>query len=245
MTALTLNQFIYDIKQDQHKPMRDNGLLPFIGHCIANVDKSASQNYQDIWALYENKFKRDGYFVEFGATDGVGLSNTVLLEREYGWKGILAEPNPVWHDQLFENRSCHITKKCVYSKSGVMVDFLKTLAPDLATVKGFGNDDEHRDARKNAETIQVETISLVDMLNEYSAPEIIDYMSVDTEGTEYGIINSFFMQNQNKYKVRTMTIEHNFTPMRERVLDLMSTNGYERVFTDVSRWDDFYVNRSI
>ena len=51
-----------------------------------------------------------------------------------------------------------------------MVDFLKTLAPDLATVKGFGNDDEHRDARKNAETIQVETISLVDMLNEYSAP---------------------------------------------------------------------------
>ena len=200
-----------------------------------------AQNYQDLWALFENKFKRDGFFVEFGATDGVTGNNTLLLEREYGWTGILAEPNPHWHNDLFLNRKCNITKKCVYIKSGVNVDFLITDAPDLATIKGFGDDDEWKEARKNAPSIKVPTISLLELLDYYRAPDIIDYMSVDTEGTEYGILNAFFAQNANKYKVRAITVEHNFTPMREKLLELMTANGYRRVFTEVSRWDDYYV----
>ena len=199
-----------------------------------------AQNYQDLWALFENKFKRDGFFVEFGATDGVTGNNTLLLEREYGWTGILAEPNPHWHNDLFLNRKCNITKKCVYIKSGVNVDFLITDAPDLATIKGFGDDDEWKEARKNAPSIQVPTISLLELLDYYRAPDIIDYMSVDTEGTEYGILNAFFAQNANKYKVRAITVEHNFTPMRDKLLELMTANGYKRVFTEVSRWDDYY-----
>ena len=199
-----------------------------------------AQNYQDLWALFENKFKRDGFFVEFGATDGVTGNNTLLLEREYGWTGILAEPNPHWHNDLFLNRKCNITKKCVYIKSGVNVDFLITDAPDLATIKGFGDDDEWKEARKNAPSIKVPTISLLELLDYYRAPDIIDYMSVDTEGTEYGILNAFFAQNANKYKVRAITVEHNFTPMRDKLLELMTANGYKRVFTEVSRWDDYY-----
>lgn len=200
-----------------------------------------AQNYQDIWALFENKFKRDGFFVEFGATDGVTGNNTLLLEREYGWTGILAEPNPHWHNDLFYNRKCNISKKCVYIKSDVDVDFLMTDAPDLATIKGFGNDDEWVEARKNAPSIKVPTISLLELLDYYSSPEVIDYISVDTEGTEYGILNAFFKQNADKYKVRAITVEHNFTPMRDKLFELLSANGYKRVFTEVSRWDDFYV----
>lgn len=239
MTAL--NQLIYDIKQDQYKDLRNDRLLHLIGYCVANVNKSTSQNYQDIWALFENNFKRDGFFVEFGATDGVISSNTLLLEKEYGWNGILAEPSPSWHNDLFINRKCHITKKCVYTKSGETVDFLNVNLPELSTIKGFGGDDEWKETRKNSETIQVKTISLFDLLEHYNAPEVIDYMSVDTEGTEYGILNSFFIQNANKYKVGTITVEHNFTPMRDKIFELMSANGYNRVFTEISRWDDFYV----
>jgi FkbM family methyltransferase len=213
----------------------------FVSVLEKNKDKSAAQNFQDIWVLHETGFKKNGFFVEFGATDGITGNNTCLLEKEYEWTGILAEPNPHWHNDLFLNRKCNITKKCVYIKSGVEVDFLLTDAPDLATIKGFGNDDEWMQARKNAPSIKVPTITLFELLGHYNSPEIIDYISVDTEGTEYGILNAFFKQNADKYKVRAITVEHNFTPMRDKLFELMTANGYRRVFTEVSRWDDFFV----
>ena len=44
--------------------------------------KCKSQLGQEIFALIENDFKRDGYFIEFGATDGLELSNTPRLFRK-------------------------------------------------------------------------------------------------------------------------------------------------------------------
>ncbi|WP_417886433.1 hypothetical protein [Zunongwangia sp.] len=55
--------------------------------------KSNSQLDQDLFVLFETNFKQNGYFVEFGATNGIAHSNTHLLEIDFGWKGILAEPS--------------------------------------------------------------------------------------------------------------------------------------------------------
>lgn len=38
--------------------------------------------------------KREGFFFEAGALDGEFLSNTLFLERNLGWTGILVEPGP-------------------------------------------------------------------------------------------------------------------------------------------------------
>ena len=53
-----------------------------------------SQLGQDFLALASAGFKRGGYFVEFGATDGKLPFNTNALEKLFGWGGILAEPSP-------------------------------------------------------------------------------------------------------------------------------------------------------
>ena len=53
---------------------------------------SYAQIQQDLFILCELNFKRNGFFVEFGATDGIKLSNTYLLEKEFGWTGVLVEP---------------------------------------------------------------------------------------------------------------------------------------------------------
>jgi hypothetical protein len=65
-------------------------------------NEAKGQIFQDLWVLWETRGKTNGFFVEFGAADGVNLSNTFLLEDKYNWKGILAEPMPGWHSQLIE-----------------------------------------------------------------------------------------------------------------------------------------------
>ena len=46
-----------------------------------------SQIGQDVFVLYSLNWKKGGYFLDFGATNGVDLSNTYLLEKDFGWKG--------------------------------------------------------------------------------------------------------------------------------------------------------------
>lgn len=83
------------------------------------IKKSRSQLRQDLFVLFQTKFKKNGYFVEFGATDGIELSNSFLLEKEYGWKGILAEPALKWHEDLIKNRTAHIGKTAFGVAQGI------------------------------------------------------------------------------------------------------------------------------
>jgi len=46
---------------------------------------------QDKFVLNINKFKKDGYFLEFGSQEPITANNTYLLESEYGWNGAMFE----------------------------------------------------------------------------------------------------------------------------------------------------------
>ena len=90
------------------------------------LPKSKSQLRQDFFVLSELNFKRDGFFVEFGACNGVDHSNSYILEKEFGWTGIIAEPARSWQKELDRNRSCHIDHDCVWSITGANVLFYET-----------------------------------------------------------------------------------------------------------------------
>lgn len=200
--------------------------------------KSKAQLKQDMFVLSELKFKRDGYFVEFGATNGVDLSNTYMLEKELGWTGILAEPAHVWHDDLVKNRDCLIDFNCVWSESGKTLDFNEVGAAELSTVDLFSETDFHAKARKIGNKYEVHTISLVDLLDKHDAPKAIDYLSIDTEGSEFEILSAF---DFDTYNIKVITCEHNHTPMREKILELLTGKGYVRKYTQFSKFDDWYV----
>ena len=73
--------------------------------------KSCSQLGQDLFAVSQSQIKRGGFFVEFGASNGLTLSNTYLLEKELQWTGILAEPARCWQQALRENRTADIDSR--------------------------------------------------------------------------------------------------------------------------------------
>lgn len=197
---------------------------------------SRSQLGQDLWVLKKLDWMRNGYFVEFGATDGVLLNNTWLLEKHFGWDGVCAEPNPKFLMNLKINRSCSISDKCVFSATNQTVEFV--LADVYGGIKNLGNDDNHKAKRdayaNNGQVIQVDTISLVDLLNEHNAPREIDYLSIDTEGSEFEILNAFDWES---FSIKCITVEHNYTPMRQQIRELLTSRGY---VCEEAQWDDWY-----
>lgn len=213
--------------------------LEFIHFCQRINDKSNSQYYQDAWVLFELGEKREGYFVEFGASDGVYLSNTLSLEQHYGWTGALAEPSPVWRDALLKNRACYVSTRCIYGSSGEIVVFHEAVdCPVLSTIDVFVGSDMNAWARANAKVVHRETLSLADFLSEARAPATIDYMSIDTEGSELNILENF---DFSKYNIKMMTIEHNFTAQRRPINEIMTRNGYIKKFSSISAVDDWYI----
>ncbi|MDM9622434.1 FkbM family methyltransferase [Rhizobium sp. S96] len=220
----------------------ENEEARFLGYCFSRRDYARSQILQDLWVCFELGEKRDGFFVEFGATNGLKNSNTWLLETKFGWKGILAEPNPIWHDELFANRRASIERMCVSSTSGDVVTFVATDTsdPELSAIASFSDGDHFAAVRSKGRRIQVETISLDDLLDKYGAPPVIDYMSIDTEGSELAILSAFSFNR----KIKLLSVENN--PKTEREIDaLLRRKGYVRVFRQFSQWDGWYVSEEL
>ena len=196
--------------------------------------RSTSQLGQDLWVLERSDSKRNGFFVEFGATDGIVLSNTYLLEREFGWQGICIEPNPTLFAKLKGNRACTVSDACIGATTGMQVSFIAADVYGGMEPSAFGDmHAQKRDAYRRAGCLlNLTTISLNDLLVQLNAPRDIDYMSVDTEGSELEILSAFPFDD---WRVRLLTVEHNFSPNRPALRALMSSHGYrctEREFDD-------------
>ena len=211
--------------------------LQFLAYVFDNAERSYAQIWQDLWVCWELGEARDGYFVEFGATDGVTNSNTALLERDYGWHGILAEPNPACHPRVRHNRHAEIDARCLAARTGEQVEFLVVDDPELSTIATYAGGDHFAEVRRHAKSISVETVALNDLLATHEAPDTIDYMSIDTEGSEFEILSTF---DFDRWRVRLFSIEHNNTGREPELDELLARQGYRRVFAEFSQWDGWY-----
>ena len=76
------------------------------------------------------------------------------------------------------------------------------------------------------------------MLEDNNAPEVIDFLSIDTEGSELKILKSL---NHNKFKFKYLTCEHNYQEkMRKEIKDYLQSVGYQ--FHQENGWDDIYIH---
>ena len=222
-------------------------LIDFIKFIKVNKKKIRSQLYQDIFASFVVNDKFNKSYLEFGATNGIDLSNTYILENEFSWSGSLAEPDQNWIDDLRKNRpNSNIISKCIWSTSGKKLNFFSSNTHVLSSLDDFKYSDinsmpGNTAARvKEGKNYQVETISLNDVIFNYFDGKTPSYISIDTEGSEFEILNSF---DFTKYQPIIFTIEHNFTDLQKKIDDLMKKNNYSRIFRDLTLFDAWYVHK--
>lgn len=199
---------------------------------------STSALRQDLVALLVTDFKQGGFFVEFGACDGKFVSNSFLLETKFNWNGILSEPAQIWHEELFKNRSCTISKYAVGLQSKKQIQFIEYVAPGLSRIGNLGSSGENARIKRK---YFVESITLNDLLEKYNAPRQIDFISIDTEGGEYDILKDF---DFTQYEISLIAVEHNYGSDRMLVRDLMINKGFQQVLLEVSRYESWFVHES-
>ena len=204
-----------------------------------------SQLLQDAFASFIVSDLFDKTFLEFGATDGVSLSNSYMLENELGWTGILAEPSPQWHKKLKYNRpNTQIITECIWKSSGEKLDFFVSDVGVLSTLVDFKYSDlssmpgNTKTRIKDGKVVKVETISINEVMETNFNGNSPSYVSIDTEGSEYEILNSLDFE---KYRPVVFTIEHNFTNLQNKIDALMISKGYTRVFRELTSFDAWYV----
>jgi len=160
-----------------------------------------------------------GFYLDVGANNGVTFSNTKTLE-ELGWKGICVEPNPHDYSQLVLSRpKAKCVKVAVYNKNGHITfstpanGLVGGIKDTLTSQKSLW--EKHGQIYKD---FDVECKTLFTILEENEAPTVIDYFSLDTEGSEADILECFYRENNGKYIIQYLDVEHNYDSLNIRRL---------------------------
>ena len=194
---------------------------------------SVAQNYQDLFVLYHLDKPYGQEFVEFGAADGQINSNTYLLETQYKWTGLLAEPNIGYRERLPQNRRCKIDHRAVFSTSNQELTFIQQQDLQLSGI-------EQTTDQPNAQgqTYKVKTVTLNDLLSEYGISPGFGFLSIDVEGAEQDVLRGF---NLHHWRPKTVVIEHNFrSDDANSILPFFENEGYVQMYPALSKYDFWF-----
>ena len=201
----------------------------------------SAQLRQDLWVVQMTCARGGGAFLDLGATDGVTINNTLVLEKQFGWTGVCVEPNPDYYGSLIVNRSAQAFNLAVSQRGDELCEFLP--CAELGTISGFEDADLHASTRhasmEKMPSIVVETITPVELMRVSGLPSLVDYVSIDTEGSEWEILSGF---NMESVKFGLITIEHNHVDEKRTLIrNYLSGLGYHCVPV---QWDDWYYHPS-
>lgn len=203
---------------------------------LQDIDLSHSAFRQDLIALLFNNFKECGSFIEVGACDGIATSNTLLLERKYSWKGLLVEPASIWHSDLHKNRKVQIDTRCAWNTDGELIEFVEKKSPGRSGILETLDDETEPN-----DIYFVESVTLESLLLENFQLDSVDFLSVDTEGSELEVLQGFPF---DKIQPRFICVEHNYNELKRiQVRTLLIEHGYSIFLESLSYVDDwFYKN---
>lgn len=168
--------------------------------------------------------KDKGFFVDLAAADGLDGSNTLMLERDFGWNGICIDPQNQYLYSLAK-RNCKIATAAVGSPRNHKVNF--SLGVQVGGI--VGEEFDNHEVSENS--VELQTVPLGDLLEAMDAPKHMDYLSLDVEGAE-----SMIMQNfpWDTYSFAVISVER---PKPDLVQNL-EIHGYKFVTSAYNTWGD-------
>ncbi len=210
---------------------------------LSNFGDIKSQLLQEVFVLSALEQRKSGYFIEAGASDGIDCSNTYLLEKGFGWSGLLIEPSESAFRRLVSNRSSHVFNAALWSESNLNLHFTETNSPGLSTITSLKESDFLSQDRTVLKEYEVPTITLQDLLSKYNAPNEIDYLSLDTEGSEFEILKNF---DFSQYKFNIISVEHAWNERsRNSVITLLKVHGYAQIRAELTEYESWFVGPKV
>ncbi|CAB3386625.1 Hypothetical predicted protein [Cloeon dipterum] len=171
---------------------------------IADESRGQSRRISELF-----KHKTGGIFVECGASNGHHLSNTLYLEANYNWTGLLIEPEPHNFGQLYRfHRNAWLLPACLSLKRFPMMAKFNAMR-EWSKIDSSG--------------INVHCMPLYSILKAFNATSI-DFFSLDVEGNELDVLKTLPF---DKVDIKTFAIEFsNIKEGKEHLRQFMISKGY-------------------
>uniref|UniRef100_A0A2P2HWA2 Protein Star-like n=2 Tax=Hirondellea gigas TaxID=1518452 RepID=A0A2P2HWA2_9CRUS len=179
-----------------------------------------SQKGQDEVVAKIFKNKKGGYFMEAGALNGERYSNTLFLERELGWTGLLVEPAPDSFEELLLKHRKSIALNACLAPTEIATELLLRKGN---SVNALNNIVDKPQNSSHASTIKVPCFPFYTVLLAAGNPTI-DFLSLDIEGPELKVLKTI---PWDKVKIRLIGVEMNHIPEGEEALrQYLKDQGY-------------------
>ena len=168
---------------------------------------------QDWWVNTLLDGLRGGFFVDLAAFDAVAYSNTYTLEESLGWEGLCIEPMANHWEGLLRRRRCKVVAAVVGGVTGAGVEFARrSLGNDQGHAGVISLDTDNRPGGGQAggagqsgpSHLLLQTVSIAKVLSDFDAPETVHYLSLDIEGFESHVLESFPFHD---HRVLIVTVE--------------------------------------
>ena len=156
-----------------------------------------------------------GICIDIGATDGIGMSNTYHFEQ-HGWKAICVEANPAMIPSLTQTRAnavhCAVGQ---YNNKEVEFKVVTLEGGNQTAISGLELDhrlmESHAFLNPQVSIVKVPERTLDSIIADFDWVTHIDFISIDTEGTELDVLKGFDIP---KWNVKMFCIENNFLAIK-------------------------------